>query len=100
MHIFEYVERCRQNVPGCENAYLLFIAPYLGCMGGPCIDGEYTLTVHDCRAGKRFNDVIYVYGEPRALRYTCGQGECKGLHQGWGGDDHRWIELGRGHRTK
>lgn len=74
MYIFEFVQRCRQNVPGCENAYLLFIAPYLGSRGGPCIEGEYTLTVHDCRAGKRFDDVIYVYGEPRALRWTAEHG--------------------------
>lgn len=69
-YVFDYVQHCREKVPGCENAYLLFTAPYLGCRGGPCIDGEYTLTVHDCRAGKRFDDVIYVYGEPRALRWT------------------------------
>lgn len=70
MYIFEFVQRCRKNVPGCENAYLLFVAPYLGSRGGPCIEGEYTLTVQDCREGKRFDDVIYVYGEPRALRWT------------------------------
>jgi hypothetical protein len=75
MYVFEYVQRCREQLPGCEKAYLLFIAPYLGARGGPCIDGEYTLTVHDCRAGKRFDDVIFVYGEPRALRYTGGQGQ-------------------------
>jgi ribulose 1,5-bisphosphate synthetase/thiazole synthase len=69
MYIFEFVQHCRKNVPGCENAYLLFVAPYLGSRGGPCIEGEYTLTVQDCREGKRFNDVIYCYGEPRALRW-------------------------------
>ncbi len=68
--IFEYVQRCRKEVPGCENAYLLFIAPFLGARGGPCIEGEYTLTANDCRAGKLFDDVIYVYGEGNALRYA------------------------------
>lgn len=69
MYIFEFVQHCRKNVPGCEDAYLLFVAPYLGCRGGPCIDGEYTLTMQDCREGKRFDDVIYRYGEPRAFRW-------------------------------
>ncbi len=69
MYIFEFVQHCRKNVPGCEDAYLLFTAPYLGCRGGPCIEGEYTLTMQDCREGKRFDDVIYRYGEPRAFRW-------------------------------
>jgi len=72
-YCFEYVEKARREVQGCENAYLLFIGPYLGCRGGPCIDGEYTLTVHDLRAGKQYDDVIYVYGEPRALRWQAEQ---------------------------
>lgn len=69
MYIFEFVQYCRKNVPGCEDAYLLLTAPYLGCRGGPCIEGEYTLTMQDCREGKRFDDVIYRYGEPRAFRW-------------------------------
>lgn len=70
MYIFEYVQRCRKEIAGCEDAYLLFISPYLGARGGPCIDGEYTMTTADCRAAKRFDDVIYVYGDGYALRYT------------------------------
>jgi ribulose 1,5-bisphosphate synthetase/thiazole synthase len=77
MYVFEYVQRCRENVPGCENAYLLFIAPFLGARGGPCIDGEYTLTAQDCREGKQFDDVIYVYGEPINLRYSGAHGGYK-----------------------
>jgi len=77
MFIFEYVQRCREEIRGCENAYLLVIAPYFGARGGPCIDGEYTLTTQDCREGRRFDDVIYVYGETLALRYTGAQGEYK-----------------------
>jgi len=75
MYVFEMVQKIKENVPGCENAYLLFIAPFLGARGGPCIEGEYTLTMEDCRQAKKFDDVIYVYGEPRALRYTCKQPE-------------------------
>ena len=35
------------------------------------------MTMEDCRAGRRFDDVTYLFGEFRALRYTCEQGECK-----------------------
>ena len=77
MYIFEAVQRFREKVPGCENAHLLFIAPFLGSRGGPCIDGAYTLTMDDCRAGKQFDDVIYIYGQVNALRYNCKQGQCK-----------------------
>jgi len=77
MYVFETVQLYKQYVPGFENAYVLFIAPFLGARGGPCIEGEYILTMDDCRAGRRFDDVIYLYGEFRALLYTCEQGECK-----------------------
>ncbi len=76
-YIFEFILRCREKIPGCENMYLLTVAPYFGSRGGPCIEGEYTLTKEDCIEGKRFDDVIYVYGEAHALRVNCAQGECK-----------------------
>ena len=75
--IFEMVHFYRNYVPGFEGAYLLCIAPFLGARGGPCIEGEYTLTMDDCRQGKQFDDVIYLFGEFRAIRYTCERGECK-----------------------
>ena len=31
----------------------------------------------DCRAARKFDDVIYLYGEFMALKYTCEQGECR-----------------------
>jgi len=65
----------KNYVPGFEDSSLLFIAPFLGSRGGPCIEGDYTLTMDDCRLGKRFDDVIYVYGEFRALRYTADRGK-------------------------
>lgn len=75
--IFETAYFWKQYVPGFEHSCLLCIAPFLGSRGGPCIEGEYTLTMDDCRAGRRFDDVMYLYGEFRALRYTGNQGECK-----------------------
>ena len=75
MFIFEYVQRCRKEIPGCENAYLLTVAPYFGARGGPCIEGLYTLTTADCREAKRFDDAIYVYGSAQALRLMGSQGK-------------------------
>jgi len=72
-YCIDFVEKCRKHVPGCENAYLLYIAPYLCARGGPCIQGEYTLTMPECYKGKRFDDVIYVYGEAHALRWQAQQ---------------------------
>jgi hypothetical protein len=69
-YLFEVAAELRKNVPGYEGAYLMTVSPYLTVRGGPCIKGAYTLTMDDCLAGKRFDDVVYVYGEPRALHRT------------------------------
>ena len=74
--IFEVVRFYRKYAPGLGKAYLMYVAPYLNCRGGPCIEGEYTLTMDDCRAARRFDDVVYRYGEFRAIRYTCEHGGC------------------------
>lgn len=78
LYVFEAVQQMKKEFPGCKNIYLLEISPYLGARGGPCIDGVYTMTMDDCKAGRRFDDVMYLFGEARALRYTCLQeGKCK-----------------------
>ena len=51
----ECVERLRQTAPGCQGAYALHLSPVVGARGGPCIDGEYTLTVEDHERGARFD---------------------------------------------
>jgi hypothetical protein len=55
------VQFFKKHVPGFENAYLYLVSPYLGGRGGPCIEGEYTLTIEDLKEGRRFNDVLYIY---------------------------------------
>ncbi len=72
--IFDVWRFHREYVPGFENAVILTIAPFLGARGGPVIEGEYTLTMQDCREGKRFEDVLYLYGEFRALKWTAERG--------------------------
>ena len=69
-YLFDATQDLKENVPGYENAYLKQVAPYLSVRGGPCIEGEYTLTWEDCMEGKRFDDVVYVYGEVRAIHRT------------------------------
>ena len=59
VHVFETVQFYREQVPGFENAYLLFVAPYFGARGGPCIDGEYTLTPQEAYTGQKFDDVMF-----------------------------------------
>ena len=61
MSIFERVQNLKRKVPGFENAYVLLISPYLGARGGPCIEGEYTLTPEDMKEGRRFPDVLYIF---------------------------------------
>ena len=62
MGIFETVQFYRNYVPGFEEAYLLCMAPYFGARGGPCIEGEHTITLEDFEAGRRFPDVLYRFG--------------------------------------
>jgi len=70
VYTYEVVQDVRKRVPGCENIYLVTMGE-MGARGGPKIEGEYTLTMDDAKVGKRFDDVIYLYGEARALRYSC-----------------------------
>lgn len=55
---FETVEFLRKNAPGFENAYILFMSPFLGARGGPCIEGEHVLTPKETSSSCKFDDVI------------------------------------------
>lgn len=56
----ELVQIMAKYVPGCEGAYVLFTAPFIGTRGGPWIDAEHVLTPEESIRGARFDDVIYV----------------------------------------
>jgi hypothetical protein len=71
-YTYELIQQIRKQVPGCEHVYLLTMGE-MGTRGGPKIEGDYTLTMDDAKVGKRFDDVMYLYGEARALRYSCGE---------------------------
>lgn len=49
----------RANAPGFEESYLAGMSAFVGMRGGPCIYGEYMLTVNDYQEGTKFADVIY-----------------------------------------
>ena len=70
LYSYELVRDLRKRVPGCENAYVVSLGE-MGARGGPVIEGEYTMTMDDAMAGKRFDDVIYLLGEARVLKRTC-----------------------------
>ena len=57
---FETVQLMRQHTPGCARSCLLFVSPFIGCRGGTCIDGEYSLTADDMAEQRRFDDIIYI----------------------------------------
>ena len=60
VHAFETVQFLKRTIPGFEQAYLLFVAPYFGARGGPYIDAERTLTVHEAYNGQKFDDTLFL----------------------------------------
>jgi len=48
----------RRNVPGFENAKIIYCAPVLGIRGGRRLVGEYTLVEKDMAEGRDFHDTI------------------------------------------
>ena len=61
MYIFELSRFWRKYVPGFEDSYLAYVAPFLGSRGGPCAEGDYVMTYQDLESGRRFPDVLYVF---------------------------------------
>lgn len=57
---FEIVQLMRKHIPGCRDAYLVVVSPFLGSRGGTCIEGEHYFSVIDVDAQRHFDDVIYV----------------------------------------
>lgn len=57
--VFDAVAFLRRQVPGFEGAWLLTESAFLGSRGGPCIEGEYTLTPHELWKGASFPDALF-----------------------------------------
>jgi hypothetical protein len=54
----------KRYVPGFENARLTVTSHSVGIRETRHIEGDYTLTIEDVRAGRRFNDTIGLCGYP------------------------------------
>ena len=65
VYMFETVQFFRRYVPGFEDAYLLYLGPFLGARGGRSIEGERVITKDDCAAARKFDDVIYRFQDTR-----------------------------------
>ncbi len=57
--IFETSQFLRKYVPGFEESYLHFVAPYFHARGGRSIVSEYSLTTKDMEGDQRQHDVIF-----------------------------------------
>ena len=75
MNAHKWVEEVRGTQPGLDNVYVLFVAPFFGLRGGRCIEGAYTMTYVDARAGQRFADVVCMgqWKKARAVDYPDGR---------------------------
>ena len=62
--VFELLAYLRENVPGYENAKLLFSGPNVGIRSSRQMKGSYTLTADDILSNRVFPDRIVVFGYP------------------------------------
>jgi len=60
IYIFETAQFLRKYVPGFEESYLHFVAPYFHARGGRSIVSEYSLTMKDVEEERRQDDVVFI----------------------------------------
>jgi len=60
IYIFETAQFLRKYVPGFEESYLHFVAPYFHARGGRSIVSEYSLTMKDVQEQQRQDDVVFI----------------------------------------
>ena len=65
-HVFRFARFLKKYIPGFQNCYPMIIAPFLGARGGRYLDGVRPITGDDVRAGRRFDDAIYVFNGDRS----------------------------------
>jgi len=68
IYIFETAQFLRKYVPGFEESYLHFVAPYFHARGGRSIISEYSLTMKDLEQERRHDDVIFLSCVPNFPR--------------------------------
>jgi len=60
IYIFQTAQFLRKYMPGFEESYLHFVAPYFHARGGRSIVSEYSLTMKDVEEDQRKDDVVFV----------------------------------------
>ena len=65
-HVFRLARFLKKYIPGFENSYLMLIAPFLGARGGRYLDSVHPITGDDVKAGRRFEDAIYIFSSDKA----------------------------------
>ena len=73
IYIFETAQFLRKYVPGFEESYLHFVAPYFHARGGRSIVSEYSLTMKDVEEERRHDDVIFVATKPELKNRLTGE---------------------------
>ncbi len=68
VYIFETAQFLRKYVPGFEESYLHFVAPYFHARGGRSIVSEYSLTTKDVEKERRHDDVVFLACVPNFAR--------------------------------
>lgn len=58
-YVFDTLLFMRKYFPGFDNAYLMYLSPYIGTRGGRAIEAEYIVTKQDLIDGRRHADVIH-----------------------------------------
>ena len=62
--VFELLDYLKKNVPGYENARLLFSGPNVGIRSSRQMNGCYTLTAEDVLSNRVFEDAVAACGYP------------------------------------
>ncbi len=85
--IFETAQFLRKYVPGFEESYLHFVAPYFHARGGRSIVSEYSLTMKDEEEQRRRDDVIFIIEAGRSGGVTAKHSFPSGFDRVVTGDD-------------
>ena len=58
----QWIERARENIPGCEKAFIARTSPTLNIRRGRLIVCDYDVTHEDVIEGRHFDDDVMAYG--------------------------------------
>jgi len=73
IYIFQTAQFLHNYMPGFEESYLHFVAPYFHARGGRSIVSEYSLTMKDVEEERRQDDVVFVATKPELNNLVTGE---------------------------